>query len=1258
MLNGDGSLTVTWVLDPGFVDPSGATVIELDARVRDFYRLGDGTDGTPVAARDSFTNTTWTGSTITTMTDNDGSSADIDQIDDSSAGSDSVGPSIVKEVSEPIASGVLTCADGAGIVFVPGVVNGYRPGDRVCYRLTVEFPDGLTTLQPHVRDFLPDGFVLDTAAAGGGWQLGTTNTVDGADVTFGHDGPLLTWDLVDILPDAVTGAGQTFQVVIQTIVDQPNEFEPADIIDNLMKFTHRNTAGEVFQLRDDALAELSEAVVDLDKGIIELNNVPVPGAPVNTQEVQAADLVTYQLELTNAGTEQANHVSVRDVLPVGIGCTDVSAISNGGACDAVNGWIQWDTDDAISVAAGGSTALTYDVTVPSGVSAGAVYVNTAGVRTYESDTNTGVPFTFVPADNIDDTLSSNTSSADDTARVTTAVAVIDKARTTSLTEAGNATNNQATIGETISYTVTLELPDGLTYYNAAVTDNLSNELDLLAPTVAATLDGGALPTGVVVSADEAGNRWSVDFPATYQIPVGAPRELVVTFDAVVTDVASNVRGQTVRNTAEFGYANVSGQSFSVDDSINTQVVEPNIVLDKADDDADGLVISGQEVGYTLTVGNDNDGESRVSTAHDIVVVDTVPAQLTVLDAPGGSPVGDGGTVGPDAGTWNATDRTISWAIDSIAPGANVDLKYSARVASPIVAATELRNTAIATATSLDGVVGGERTSSSANGGAGTGYQDPAANTVSVPVLGLAKSGVPGAATVGETVTYTLQATVPAGVIAYDATIIDDLPAGVTYESLVSVTCVEGGGICAPDIVGVDVLPAAGPSASGGDIAFSIGDLTTPSAADRVVTIVYQTFVSDVAAANGGATLTNGAVIGWNTADAGTPTSVPAPIDFDSVSPEVDHDLDTVEPTLVVDKDVDGQQADEDRRRAVAGEVLVYTITVTNAGTSAAYDAVVTDVPTDATWAFADTTGAVGVTNTDGDPVGGLAWTIDGPIAPAGSVEISYTLTVPDTFDSSNEIVIGPEQINTADVPSYWAVDSSERAAHPGRDFRQYDDVVEDVVEIELDLASIGDFVWFDVDGDGNQDAGEPGLADVTVTLTYHGPDGVLGGTDDEVFVVQTDVNGRYLVEDLPGGQYTIDVDEGDADFVGGLTPSYDRDGATASANGIWTGALGENQDRRDIDFGYTGTGSIGDTIWLDQDLDGVQDPGEAGLGGVDVTVTWHGPDGALGGGDDIIYRGRHRRRRQLPRRESAGGRLHGRGRHRRPALRLRQRQRP
>ncbi len=67
--------------------------------------------------------------------------------------------------------------------------------------------------------------------------------------------------------------------------------------------------------------------------------------------------------------------------------------------------------------------------------------------------------------------------------------------------------------------------------------------------------------------------------------------------------------------------------------------------------------------------------------------------------------------------------------------------------------------------------------------------------------------------------------------------------------------------------------------------------------------------------------------------------------------------------------------------------------------------------------------------------------------------------------------------------------------------------------VEPDLASLGDYVWDDLDGDGIQDEGEPGLADVTVRLYKC----------DDTFVAETttDADGLYLFADLDPGDYKV-----------------------------------------------------------------------------------------------------------------------------------------
>lgn len=104
-----------------------------------------------------------------------------------------------------------------------------------------------------------------------------------------------------------------------------------------------------------------------------------------------------------------------------------------------------------------------------------------------------------------------------------------------------------------------------------------------------------------------------------------------------------------------------------------------------------------------------------------------------------------------------------------------------------------------------------------------------------------------------------------------------------------------------------------------------------------------------------------------------------------------------------------------------------------------------------------------------------------------------------------------------------------------------------------ELGSIGDRVWKDYDADGVQDAGEPGLVGWTVTLIQDGT--VLTSQ-------QTGADGIYLFENLPGGNYTVQVTR-----KAGYTQTFDLDGLLTPNVATASLALGEH--RRDVDFGYT-----------------------------------------------------------------------------------------
>ncbi|MGL5859995.1 MAG: SdrD B-like domain-containing protein, partial [Phycicoccus sp.] len=163
-------------------------------------------------------------------------------------------------------------------------------------------------------------------------------------------------------------------------------------------------------------------------------------------------------------------------------------------------------------------------------------------------------------------------------------------------------------------------------------------------------------------------------------------------------------------------------------------------------------------------------------------------------------------------------------------------------------------------------------------------------------------------------------------------------------------------------------------------------------------------------------------------------------------------------------------------------------------------------------------------------------------------------------------------------------------------------------------AALGDTVYLDLDGDGSQGPGEPGVPGQRVDLTWAGPDGELGTPDDLTLTTTTDASGRYGFDALPTGSYRVRVVGGVADTA---SNTGDPDGGADSLAEL---DLAAGQTDVDQDFGYRGANSLGDTVWWDLDADGADDGAatEPRLAGVTTVVTWFGPDGVAGGGDDVV----------------------------------------
>jgi len=253
---------------------------------------------------------------------------------------------------------------------------------------------------------------------------------------------------------------------------------------------------------------------------------------------------------------------------------------------------------------------------------------------------------------------SRTSSDDDTS---TGVFTFDLDFSKTVIGGGNEAstpNGSVTIGETIVYQLTIPVP-GVTFFDdfelsdvlpagmvfvqftslsvssSSVTSNdgvtaTSTVIDL---TDVAALNAAAASTtdpSVVVSNN--GRDFLIDFDRLQNTAVGI-ETFTLTYEALVTNVASNVSGQTLQNTATTQWDD-GGLQTKIATTAPQVVREPSVSIDKS------IVLTGAgeavnglgQVVYQFVIAHNGDQV----TAHDIVITDDL---RTVTDPNGAPPIG-------------------------------------------------------------------------------------------------------------------------------------------------------------------------------------------------------------------------------------------------------------------------------------------------------------------------------------------------------------------------------------------------------------------------------------------------------------------------------------------------------------------------------------------------------------------------------------------------------------------------------------------
>ena len=219
---------------------------------------------------------------------------------------------------------------------------------------------------------------------------------------------------------------------------------------------------------------------------------------------------------------------------------------------------------------------------------------------------------------------------------------------------------------------------------------------------------------------------------------------------------------------------------------------------------------------------------------------------------------------------------------------------------------------------------------------------------------------------------------------------------------------------------------------------------------------------------------------------------------------------------------------------------------------------------------------------------------------AGSYAVKFT--APDGYMFTSNNVGGDDAIDSDPIPGL----DSTMATTACFDFDPAVLMFDDTWDAGLyQPASLGDFVWNDLDEDGVQDGDEPGVNGVTVMLS------VLDCSDDSVITpnfqtTSTANNGaidgfyeftglmpgcyKVTFSDLPDGFVFTQVDIGadsmdsDANPVTGMTGTIELDS-------------GENDPTNDAGIYEPATAQLGNFVWTDLNADGIQDGDEPGIDG-------------------------------------------------------------
>jgi uncharacterized repeat protein (TIGR01451 family) len=665
-----------------------------------------------------------------------------------------------------------------------------------------------------------------------------------------------------------------------------------------------------------------------------------------------------------------------------------------------------------------------------------------------------------------------------------------------------------------------------------------------------------------------------------------------------------------------------------------QLVIPIFVPELRITKTDGLATAKPGDTLTYTINYENYGSAP---ANDTTIVDTLPPRVSFVSATNG-------------GTYNPATHTVTWNVGTVAQGTGGQVAVTVQLDPVFPAGTTTLENKVAISTTSPGEV-----DTSDNTATDT------TDVFAAVELAISKAAAPEPVDAGGALTYTIDWTVAGNAYAPDVKIVDTLPDLVSFVSasdggvydpvahtvtwnLGQVTPVKTGSYTIQ--VQVDSPLYNGTTLENTvEIADSIGDSASASITSTVRSD-HELAITKVAApepVDAGAELTY--TIGWEVtgnepaSDAVIVDTLPAEVTFvsasgggvyDPVAHTVTWNLGEIltpqSGSLEVVVTVNSPQYN--------GTLLTNSVLFADSdpGTEAAQASVVSTVRSDHTLYIAKSDSP--------DPVdkgAELTYTIEWRVSgnePADDIVVSDPLPFGVRFVSASDGGVYDPATNTVtwevgdkvpgdhgtltlvvrvnrDFPNGIAIENLVQIADfkPGKE----KEATATTQVVQTPEGSIGDTVWYDTNGNGIQEPGEPGIGGVGLILYDAGPDGSCGTADDVPLAnAVTNSSGQYRFNEVPAGTYCVDV------LDSTLPPGLILTGGSDPHGPI---KLAEGQQYRDADFGYgpqPQAGTIGDRVWSDVNGNGVQDAGEVGIGNVTLDLLAAGADGLCGTADDSV----------------------------------------